>query len=319
MSKLAAVFDNVTITVKWLLHPFQGNLTCTLNAGDGHIIDPYSPAEWVSIQTDGDWGFLYGSVFNCVQPVTRRMESSIMHRFKHPGVYMVKVECSTSEWHVTAQRAITIQEPVGQFGFITCYSRNVSTDGTKCNTLKGRIVHIEVQVDTGESVWHATQSNYYQSTICSNRRMWLLLFCNRFKYFLHHSAWRPPGCKLLCWERDQTPQHHAEWSCGGHAWARLSQPDSCSLQRCHSPISVQQPGAVCAGASAGSAGCSDGRGRWMSRLWSHYWRFVRARRARWAALHIDWSQGHAVWEQRHAQWEPTGLYILQSTWRYLQL
>ncbi len=47
MSKLAAVFDNVTIKVKWLLHPFQGNLTCTLNAGDGHVIDNYSPEEWV--------------------------------------------------------------------------------------------------------------------------------------------------------------------------------------------------------------------------------------------------------------------------------
>ncbi len=47
MSKLAAVFDNITIKVKWLLHPFQGNLTCTLNAGDGHIIDNYSPEEWV--------------------------------------------------------------------------------------------------------------------------------------------------------------------------------------------------------------------------------------------------------------------------------
>lgn len=45
LSKLAAVFDNVTITVKWLLHPFQGNLTCTVNAGDGHTIDPYSPEE----------------------------------------------------------------------------------------------------------------------------------------------------------------------------------------------------------------------------------------------------------------------------------
>lgn len=46
MSKLAAVFDNVTITVKWLLHPFQGNLTCTMNAGDGHTIEPYSPVKW---------------------------------------------------------------------------------------------------------------------------------------------------------------------------------------------------------------------------------------------------------------------------------
>lgn len=43
ISKQAAVSDNVTLTIKWLLHPFQGNLTCTLNAGDGHTIDPYMP------------------------------------------------------------------------------------------------------------------------------------------------------------------------------------------------------------------------------------------------------------------------------------
>lgn len=43
INKQAAVFDNVTLSIKWLLHPFQGNLTCTLNAGDGHTIDPYMP------------------------------------------------------------------------------------------------------------------------------------------------------------------------------------------------------------------------------------------------------------------------------------
>uniref|UniRef100_A0A8D3EA04 Polycystic kidney disease protein 1-like 2 n=1 Tax=Scophthalmus maximus TaxID=52904 RepID=A0A8D3EA04_SCOMX len=130
MSKLAAVFDNVTITVKWLLHPFQGNLTCTVNAGDGHIIDPYSPEE---------------------------MESTIMHKFTRPGVFMVGVECTTSDWHVTAQKAITIQEPVGEFGVIKCYSRNVSTDGTKCNALYGRPVQIQVMVVAGTNVSYTIQ------------------------------------------------------------------------------------------------------------------------------------------------------------------
>uniref|UniRef100_A0A3Q3GQB0 Polycystic kidney disease protein 1-like 2 n=1 Tax=Labrus bergylta TaxID=56723 RepID=A0A3Q3GQB0_9LABR len=86
MSKLAAVFDDVTFTVKWLLQPFQGNLTCTVNAGDGHIVDPYSPEQ---------------------------MESNVMHKYSQPGVFMVGVECTTSDWHVTAQKAITIQEPRG--------------------------------------------------------------------------------------------------------------------------------------------------------------------------------------------------------------
>ncbi|XP_028258061.1 polycystic kidney disease protein 1-like 2 [Parambassis ranga] len=125
MSKLAAVFDNVTITVRWLLHPFQGNLTCTLNTGDGHTIDPYSPEE---------------------------MESTVIHRFSHPGVFMVGVECTTSDWHVTAQKAIIIQEPVGDFGEISCYNTNVSTDGTKCNALYGRSVQIQVVLEAGTNV-----------------------------------------------------------------------------------------------------------------------------------------------------------------------
>ncbi|XP_029281679.1 polycystic kidney disease protein 1-like 2 [Cottoperca gobio] len=125
MSKLAAVFDNVTITVKWLLHPFQGNLTCTLNAGDGHIIDPYSPEE---------------------------MESTVMHKFRRPGVFMVGVECTTKDWRVTAQKTITIQEPVGEFGVIKCYSRNMPTNGTKCDALHGRPVQIQVMVEAGTNV-----------------------------------------------------------------------------------------------------------------------------------------------------------------------
>uniref|UniRef100_A0A3Q1BIH9 Polycystic kidney disease 1 like 2a n=1 Tax=Amphiprion ocellaris TaxID=80972 RepID=A0A3Q1BIH9_AMPOC len=119
LSKLAAVFDNVTITVKWLLHPFQGNLTCTLSAGDGHTIDPYNPEE---------------------------MESTIIHKFTRPGVFMVGVECNTSDWHVTAQKAITIQEPVGEFLVIKCYSRNISTEGTKCKALYGTPVQIQLMV-----------------------------------------------------------------------------------------------------------------------------------------------------------------------------
>lgn len=77
-----------------------------------------------------------------------------MHRFTHPGVFTVSVECSTSDWHVTTQRAITIQEPVGEFGVIRCFSRNMSTDGTKCNALNGEPVHIQLMAERGESVRH---------------------------------------------------------------------------------------------------------------------------------------------------------------------
>lgn len=75
-----------------------------------------------------------------------------MHKFSQPGVFMVVVECTTSDWHVTAQRAITIQQPVGEISAIKCYSGNVSTDGAKCNTIYGTAVQIQVMVEAGESV-----------------------------------------------------------------------------------------------------------------------------------------------------------------------
>ncbi|XP_026176225.1 polycystic kidney disease protein 1-like 2 [Mastacembelus armatus] len=130
LSAVAAVFDNVTITMKWLLHPFQGNLTCTLNAGDGYTIDSYTPEE---------------------------MESTLMHKFSRPGVFVVGMECTTSDWHVTAQKSVTIQEPVGEFRVVKCYSSNESTDGTKCNMLYGRPVYIEVVVEAGTNVSYTIQ------------------------------------------------------------------------------------------------------------------------------------------------------------------
>lgn len=73
-----------------------------------------------------------------------------MHKFTRPGVFLVVLECSTSDWHVTTQKTITIQEPVGEFGDIECYNRNMSTGGTECNVLHGRPVQIQVVVETGE-------------------------------------------------------------------------------------------------------------------------------------------------------------------------
>lgn len=84
-----------------------------------------------------------------------------MHKFSRPGVFTVKVECSTSDWRVTAQRNITIQEPVGQFVVIKCYSRNVSTGGAKCNVLHGRPVQIQVMVERGETVKYC-RYKYFQ-------------------------------------------------------------------------------------------------------------------------------------------------------------
>lgn len=78
-----------------------------------------------------------------------------MHRFNQPGVFAVSVECSTSDWRVTADSIITVQEPVGEFAAIRCFSGNTSTDGTKCSALSGQPARIQVVLERGEP---ATQS-----------------------------------------------------------------------------------------------------------------------------------------------------------------
>ncbi|KAI5608598.1 polycystic kidney disease protein 1-like 2, partial [Silurus asotus] len=130
INKQAAVFHNVTLTIKWLLHPFQGNLTCTLNSGDGHTIDPYMPEELLS---------------------------NVVHRYQNTGVYTVSVECSTSEWHVTAQKTINIQEPVGEFNKIVCHSSNQTTDSKNCKGLNNHLLRIQVQLSAGTNITYKIQ------------------------------------------------------------------------------------------------------------------------------------------------------------------
>nr|XP_015223472.1 PREDICTED: polycystic kidney disease protein 1-like 2 [Lepisosteus oculatus] len=128
---LAAVFENVTISMKWLLFPFSGNLSCCLSTGDGHTIDTYKP---------------------------EKLESSVIHSYTHPGSYLITVECTTSEWHVTAQSSVTIQEPIGKIGGVRCYSMNQSGDATHCRALYGSELKIQVELEAGTNVTYRVQS-----------------------------------------------------------------------------------------------------------------------------------------------------------------
>ncbi|XP_073715516.1 polycystin-1-like protein 2 [Misgurnus anguillicaudatus] len=132
VSKVAAVFENVSISVKWLLNPFQGNLTCTLTAGDGHIVENYNPDEM----------------------------KDVVHKYSQAGLYTVTVECSTSEWNVAAHKRITIQEPLGEFGKIQCYSLNQSTDYPNCGALYNNPLYIELQLDAGTNVTYKIQQGH---------------------------------------------------------------------------------------------------------------------------------------------------------------
>lgn len=79
-----------------------------------------------------------------------RLQSNVVHRYQQPGVYTVTVECSTSEWHVTAQKTITIQEPAGEFSTIVCHSSNQTTNRENCKGLKHQALSIQVQLQAGK-------------------------------------------------------------------------------------------------------------------------------------------------------------------------
>uniref|UniRef100_U3JWH1 Polycystin 1 like 2/pseudo n=1 Tax=Ficedula albicollis TaxID=59894 RepID=U3JWH1_FICAL len=128
MTDTCFVFENITVTLNWLLSPYSGNLSCTISTGDGHTIDPYYPLTLVSNLT-----YMYSS----------------------PGEFSVFVECTTSEWHVMAQRQVTVQDKVDQLSISGCYCQYETGNSSHCRTLYGEVLWIQVQLSGGKGVTYS--------------------------------------------------------------------------------------------------------------------------------------------------------------------
>ncbi|XP_074514137.1 polycystin-1-like protein 2 [Sebastes fasciatus] len=133
VSTVAAVFDDITISVKWLMvHLPQENLSCKLSTGDGHVISLHRP---------------------------EGLESSVVHKYTHPGTFVVAVECTSGDTLITAHNIITIQEPIIKFGVIRCYAGKLSFHATDCKTLYGEPFQIQLEVEAGTNVTYRIQSD----------------------------------------------------------------------------------------------------------------------------------------------------------------
>ncbi|XP_023790696.1 polycystic kidney disease protein 1-like 2 [Cyanistes caeruleus] len=128
MTDTCFVFENITVTLNWLLSPYSGNLSCTISTGDGYTIDPYYPLTLVS---------------------------NLTYRYSSAGEFTVFVECTTSEWHVMAQRQVTVQDQVDQLSISGCYSQYETGNSSHCRTLYGEVLWIQVQLSGGNGVTYS--------------------------------------------------------------------------------------------------------------------------------------------------------------------
>lgn len=73
----------------------------------------------------------------------------MVHKYTRPSAFIVAAECTSDDLHITAQKKITIQELITEFGVIKCNAGDMSFTATDCKALYGEPFKIQIEVKAG--------------------------------------------------------------------------------------------------------------------------------------------------------------------------
>lgn len=125
----------------------------------------------------------------------------MVHRYIHPGTFVVAVECTGADMHITAEKIITIEEPVAEMGVIRCYAGNLFFHATNCKALYGETFQIQVEVKAGR--WTNATCFINMFTVMFQFKVFFFLW--RYKCDLQHQEWQRVAAWLLCGPRKCSP------------------------------------------------------------------------------------------------------------------